>query len=193
MRKSPIHHSVRGHTREGKYIHEYERGSGVKRQRKSRVVGSKQIGIEGDAPTQTKSMVKKILSKIPPQHIHDLKIEFRHRDTDPMFQMHGMHGRYIKETKTLRLQPLKSLKSRVVYHEIGHHVYNNFLTSDEREQWEDISRNVADRSIPSWMPKSFRPEEYFAELYCSEYTSSALVSKRFAPIEVAEFMDNVLF
>ena len=43
MRRSPIHHPVREHTRNGKHIHEYERGSGVKRQRKSRVVGKKMI------------------------------------------------------------------------------------------------------------------------------------------------------
>jgi len=39
MRKSPHRHPVREHTREGKPVRDYERGNGVKRQRKSRVVG----------------------------------------------------------------------------------------------------------------------------------------------------------
>ena len=40
MRKRPIRHTVREHTRKGKSVRDYERGNGVRKQRKSRVVGS---------------------------------------------------------------------------------------------------------------------------------------------------------
>lgn len=43
MRKSPIRHPVRGHTREGKTIGPYSRGSGKGSQRVSRVVGNHSV------------------------------------------------------------------------------------------------------------------------------------------------------
>lgn len=195
-RRSPIRHPVKGHYRQGKWIESFERGRG-KRPRRSRRVGvvteTRKIEIKGDAPIKTKSRVQRILSNLPKRHTHDLNVEFKHRDDDFMFHYHGMHGRYVIETKTLLLQPLKSLKNRTVYHDVGHHVYNTLLTLDKQKQWEKISRNEADRLIPSWIPKPLRPEEYFAELYCSRYTKSALISGRFAPVEITKFMDSVLF
>lgn len=41
MRKPPVRHPVREHTREGKHVRDYERGKGQKPQRSSRVVGKR--------------------------------------------------------------------------------------------------------------------------------------------------------
>jgi len=117
-----------------------------------------------------------------------LEVEFRTRDEDPMFALHGMHGRYIEETATLRLQPLKSLGRRTIFHEVGHHVYKRVMTEEQRAQWVAIASDEASSRVPSRLPRSLRAEEYFAELYASLYTSSTLVSTKFSSPEVKSFM-----
>lgn len=60
MRKTPIQHTVKSHTRQGKPVKTYQRGSGTKRQPTRRVVKSRSVIISsGDS---SRALIKKMKS-----------------------------------------------------------------------------------------------------------------------------------
>lgn len=87
MRKSPIRHKVKSHTRQGKQVQSFERGSGVK-QKQRKIVRSKVVGSGGSKP-------------IPPeQRVNTLAEELqraREKDAPMRFGYHGTHSREAAE------------------------------------------------------------------------------------------------
>lgn len=63
MRKSPIRHKVRSHTREGRRVKTYQRGKGQKSQKlRRRKVGGSPEGI-GEVSTELNMMTRRIIGK----------------------------------------------------------------------------------------------------------------------------------
>lgn len=191
-RKSPVRHRVRKHTRQGKPIKSFERGSGKKSQRSRRVViaGTKIIlptktyryGLP--VPGKTLATVRAVLSKIPSHHIEGLSFYFATGDELIDFSRElwetPPQGIYNREKRAVFLRPLKSIQRRAILHEIGHYVYETKLTEQQRRKWVKATEDKIPAQVPKWWPHAPRAGEYYAELYASLYSRAGLVTLKWA-------------
>lgn len=185
MRKSPTHHTVKRHKRQGQWIESFERGSGKRSQRLSRVVGGRSKGIDNIVPTivsgyathhvvqvpeEVRKRVINALKLVPTEHLGGLEIRFADKHTYWPFRDFGFHGKYDAENQRLYLQPLSGLRQRTVIHELGHHVWKTRLSENEKKRWLKITQGkIRKHDAPPFASHPIRAEEYFAELYITTY------------------------
>ncbi|MBI2069442.1 MAG: DNA adenine methylase [Elusimicrobia bacterium] len=133
-------------------------------------------------PREIASIVKKQTSVIPKTYLQGIK-KVEASDTEiEVFRELGMKreaermknrvlGTYNKKTREIWMNPFASAKghlvAKTVTHEVGHHVWNRFLSPSQQNAWIGVSR-AKERRVTRYARTS--PQEHFSESFAFYYS-----------------------
>jgi len=143
------------------------------------------IDLEVKNPESTKRKLTRLVGVLPEAHTEDIMKGFRVVKKSP----YRNYGEYDGVEIRIREDILGEEHARhVIYHEVGHHVWYDDLTYDDRAKWRRIwYRAPMPTDYAKNAPRN-QVEEGFAECYSIFYNKS---SKFKINIEVERFIEEV--
>lgn len=180
-RKSPIQHKVHTYKKEnGKTVQSFLRGKGARQthlanptiQHLPNLKIHMNREIKDYYPSLGRNEVKEkpwhivqnLLKKIPNKYIKGLTIEW-YDSLNPYNTYYGKgpYGKYDEKDDRVLLRNTNSLPERVPVHEIGHRVFDKFLTKKQQDEW-----NATSAKLPEGYNGPYGKDEVFVELFTEQ-------------------------